>query len=70
MEGKVRIAIPPLRRLAVWSPELRLWLESVVQKLPKVDPAHHDFASLLKGFQLLKDKKYVEDKLPHSTKIG
>lgn len=58
-EGNVRVAIPPLRRLAVWSPELRLWLESVLKKLPKSDPAHEDFALLLKNFELLQAKDYA-----------
>jgi hypothetical protein len=55
-EAKPRIALPPLRRLAVWSPELKAWLETVLRKLSKSDQAYQDFSALLRNFQLLSTK--------------
>ena len=46
-----RIALPPLRRLAQWSPALKKWLESALRSLPKSDVAHSEFARVLRNFE-------------------
>jgi hypothetical protein len=51
-----RIALPPLRRLAIWSPELKSWLEDVLTTVPKHDAAHAEFANILKNFQMFRNE--------------
>ena len=55
-KGVSRIAVPPLRRLVTWKPELKGWLSTVLQTVAKSDPAFAEFSSLHKQFQLLADE--------------
>ncbi len=48
-----RVALPPLRRLVVWSPELKPWLEEALRTVTKNDSAYDDFSKLLGSFQSL-----------------
>jgi len=52
-----RVALAPLRRQAVWSSELKTWIEDTLKKIPKNDLAHEQLSQLLKQFPILKDKK-------------
>jgi hypothetical protein len=58
-EGSPRIALPPLRRLAIWSPELKNWVEDALHKLARNDTAHTEFSTLLRNFHLLGTKSYA-----------
>lgn len=51
--GKSRIAISPLRRWAIATPDLRKWLNDVLTQLPPGDPSATEFSSLLKEFSRL-----------------
>jgi hypothetical protein len=53
--GKVRIAIPPLRRWAISDPELEPWLAQSLEKLDASDPAHAQFSALLKDFTKIRN---------------
>jgi hypothetical protein len=53
MRGVVRVALPPLRRLAIWSSELKGWVEASLSRIPESDPAFADFLAILKNFQVL-----------------
>jgi len=53
MNPRVRIALPPLKRLAVYTTDLRTWIEEVARILPKADGAHAEFAGLLRNIQHL-----------------
>jgi hypothetical protein len=53
--ARPRIALPPLRRLAIWSPDLRKWLEQAVRSLAKNDPAAAEFSVLLRNFDMLQN---------------
>ncbi len=44
--GKNRVALTPLRRLAVASPKLRNWLSDALMKTQKGDPAYWEFEKL------------------------
>jgi hypothetical protein len=55
--ANARIALPPLRRQAVWSSNLKTWIENSLQKMPTSDPAFAQFSDILKQFPSLKDKK-------------
>jgi hypothetical protein len=55
--SKIRVALTPLRRQAVWSSELKTWIEDALKKIPKNDSANEQLSQLLKQFQILKDKK-------------
>jgi len=57
-EGDPRIALPPLRRLAVCSPGLKTWLEEVTGRLSKGDPVHENLLKLLQSF----DTFYVKNR--------
>jgi hypothetical protein len=56
-QGVTRIAIPPLRRLVTWKPELKSWLSSAQQTLARNDPSFAEFSSLIKQSQLLRDEE-------------
>jgi hypothetical protein len=51
-----RIALAPLKRLAVCSPGLKIWLHEILRNLGKNDPAYGDFATLLKHFDIFQTK--------------
>jgi hypothetical protein len=53
MAGKSRIAIGPLKRLAVASAHLKVWLEETLETISKLDPAHSEIGSLLRSFSHL-----------------
>jgi hypothetical protein len=44
--ASIRLAIPPLRRLALAGPELRNWLNKSLSTIPKADIAHSELESL------------------------
>ena len=54
-QGRVRLAIPPLRRWAV-AQGLRGWLRDCARRLSPTDPFQRDFAYLLEKFDLLRDR--------------
>ena len=57
------MALTPLRRLAVWSPGLRLWLEETVHRLSKSDPAQKEFLLLLKEFSQLGSQDFARQQV-------
>jgi hypothetical protein len=54
--SKVRVALPPLRRQAIWSSGLKEWIEGTFEDIPKGDPAYSELSEVLSQFSLLKDK--------------
>lgn len=56
MQGDTRIALPPLRRTAVWSSQLKEWLEESLGVIPKNDPAHSEFSLLDRQFSHFRDQ--------------
>jgi len=56
MKGVVRVALGPLRRLAIWSSDLKIWIENSLSRIPETDPAHHEFSTILRNFQVLSDE--------------
>jgi len=50
-KGKARIAIPPLRRWAIVSPDLRKWLDKTLKALSPQDPAYGELSVLRKRYQ-------------------
>ena len=54
--GNVRIALGPLRRWAIASPQLKQWLQQAVARIPKHNTAHPQFADLEHNFS-----KYLND---------
>jgi hypothetical protein len=55
--ANVRIALPPLRRQALWSSGLKTWIEDALLKIPKNDIAHDQFSDVLKHFHVLGGKR-------------
>jgi len=55
--ANVRVALPPLRRQALWSSDLKTWIEDALQKIPKNDIAHEQFSDVLRHFHMLGGKK-------------
>jgi hypothetical protein len=58
-EGSPRVALAPLRRLAVWSPGLKTWLQAALNTLSRNDPAHADFSALLRNFDLFNEREHA-----------
>jgi hypothetical protein len=56
MKGVTRVALPPLRRLAAWSPDLKKWIEATLGKIPKNNPDHTEFLNLERHFSVLQDE--------------
>jgi hypothetical protein len=54
--AKSRVALAPLKRLAVCSPELKTWLHQTLGDLRRNDPVYDDFATLLKKFDVFQTK--------------
>jgi hypothetical protein len=54
--ANVRVALPPLKRLAV-SAALRTWLHESLSTLAKSDPVQREFAQLLKSLPVLQTKE-------------
>jgi len=52
-KGKDRVALRPLRRWAIASPQLKNWLAEAVANLSSTDPARAEFATLEKDFSKL-----------------
>jgi hypothetical protein len=52
-KGKVRVALRPLRRWAIASPSLRVWLTETINSLAPNDPARAEFSSLEKEWSKL-----------------
>jgi hypothetical protein len=48
--GKSRLALTPIRRLAIATPQLRTWLEKASSQLSASDPTAVDFATMVKDF--------------------
>ncbi|MGZ4860280.1 MAG: hypothetical protein ACXV8M_12040, partial [Candidatus Angelobacter sp.] len=63
LQASKRIALGPLRRLAVVGPPLRKWLTDAAAKLPAGDPAGSEFIALEKDFS----KWLVETNGRHQT---
>jgi hypothetical protein len=51
--GKARVALAPLRRWTTATPDLRLWLQSVLKKIPVTDAAHRPFKEVEDNFNTL-----------------
>jgi hypothetical protein len=56
MKGVTRIALAPLRRLAVWSPELKKWIDATLSKIPKSSSDYLEFSSIERHFNVLHDE--------------
>jgi len=51
--GRTKVAIPPLRRLAVAGPELKIWLDDVLALLDPKGKAYTDFSMLRDNYDSL-----------------
>jgi len=51
--GSERVALPPLKRWAVASPQLETWLQDTVKRTPKGDEAHTQSTEILHNFSHL-----------------
>lgn len=51
--GKTRVAIPPLKRCAIVSPELRSWLDDALKRLNTKDQAFKELQDLRSNYQVL-----------------
>jgi hypothetical protein len=60
-KGKERVALRPLRRWAITSPQLKNWLAETVAKLSPNDPARAEFAAI--------EKEYSKLQMPSHGKI-
>jgi hypothetical protein len=60
--AKVRVAVPPLKRLAVGA-ALRPWLQNSLDTLAKSDPVHRDLGSLLKNLAFLQTKDHAREQI-------
>ncbi len=61
--GKARLPIPPLRRWAVASPQLKEWLVNSLVKISKSDPTRKELLFLEKRFQLLSQKEVAREQV-------
>ena len=48
--GKTRVAIPPLRRCVVASPQFAIWLKRVMEEMPRESDAYPGMASLFRDY--------------------
>jgi hypothetical protein len=55
-QANARVALSPLRRQALWSPELKTWIRQILPKISKGDPAYAQFLELFSEFDILKDR--------------
>ncbi len=53
--GATRIALPPLRRTATVSPDLRQWFQEVSNSLPTSEPEAKEFTALAKKLDVYED---------------
>jgi hypothetical protein len=53
---KVRIALPPLKCLLVWSPDLKDWLDAALRRLSKADSLHGELTTFLRHFDSFQGK--------------
>ncbi|HUW83164.1 MAG TPA: hypothetical protein VMZ31_10245 [Phycisphaerae bacterium] len=67
--GKVRVALPPLRRCAITAQPLRAWLERALQDLDPDDRAFKEFANLRDRFDLLMNRDAARDQVAGSYKV-
>jgi hypothetical protein len=51
--GSERVALPPLKRWAVASPQLETWLADALRSIPKGDSAYAQFSEILHSFRHL-----------------
>ena len=54
-QGETRIALPPFRRTATLSPELKAWLDDAIKELPKNDPSASELVAIAKALPSLYD---------------
>jgi hypothetical protein len=66
--SNARVALAPLRRQAVWSSDLKAWLESALKIIPKTDAAHQQFSDILNQFLILRDKKQARSQVANFYK--
>ena len=52
----VKLALPPLKRLVLWSPALKKWMEEAVRGLPRGDSAYSQFTGILRQIDLLQQE--------------
>ncbi len=62
-KGRPKLAIPPLRRMAIASPEMRAWLEQVLADLPPTDSMYPSLQQLLDQLPVLANKDVAKDQL-------
>ena len=62
-KGRPKLAIPPLRRIAVASPELGTWLEQVLADLPPTDSMYPSLHQLRDQLAVLTNKDVARDQL-------
>jgi hypothetical protein len=55
-QGSARVALGPLKRLAVMSPELKQWLTDSLAVVPTSDPSHGQFLNVLRNFERLQSQ--------------
>jgi hypothetical protein len=67
-KGRPKLAIPPLRRIAVASPELQAWLEEVLADLSPDDSMYPSLKGLHDQLPLLANKDVAKDQLASSYK--
>ncbi|MFC1885310.1 hypothetical protein ACFL2O_11125 [Thermodesulfobacteriota bacterium] len=67
-KGKVRLAIPPLRRWAIAGPDLREWLENALNLLGKSDPAYEEILNLKENYELVSQSEIARDQIAREWK--
>lgn len=55
--GSTRVALPPLKRLAVMNPELKPWLAASLTVIPSGDPAHGQLHYIQRNFDRLQSQE-------------
>ncbi len=60
---KNRIAIPPLRRLAVANDTLRTWLDTSLKALDKLDPVYKDMETLRQNFSQIQKEEVAKKQI-------
>lgn len=61
--GRPKLAIPPLRRIAVASPELQTWLDQVLAELPPTDSIYPSLQQLRDQLPVLMNRDVARDQL-------
>ena len=67
-QSNVRLALPPLRRRAIASDELRSWLDHTVSRMGVGHPARNEFQQLYRRFSYYQDKAHAREQIARAYK--